>query len=212
MDSNNSKIENIKLSVDLLDLVQRGGLELRPAGKAFRGLCPFHSETTPSFFVWPESARWKCFGCQAGGDVFDFLQMSYGFTFTEALKFLTSEFNWSENIRYSSSGKLAHKKTAKELLLETEIEIAKELIKLIDELQDSFGKQLYVLFDALNSGELQPVDYFTQYHLFEYILAELDQDRLNQNRELKFLYRKRNRLYGLTRNKNGRVNENKLAA
>ena len=203
-------IENIKLSVDLVDLIQREGIELKPGGQGFKGLCPFHPETTPSFFVWPESARWKCFGCQAGGDVFDFLQMFHGLNFSSTLKYLTGSDINKNNVRpFQESWK---HRSSKELLIEYEIEMLKKMKKLTVEFQNIYGNKLYSLYDELNAGELQPVNYFTQYHLFEYILAELDQDRLNQNRELKFLYRKRNRLYGLTRNKNGRVNENKLAA
>ena len=46
---------------------------LRRAGRSYKGLCPFHSEKTPSFTVDPERGFFYCFGCHAGGDVFDFL-------------------------------------------------------------------------------------------------------------------------------------------
>lgn len=50
-------------------------LSLIRAGEGYRGRCPFHQERTASFFVWPKSQRWRCFGaCATGGDVLDFLK------------------------------------------------------------------------------------------------------------------------------------------
>lgn len=60
----------LKARTDIVDFVS-GYVTLTRAGKAWRGLCPFHVERTASFYVWP-SGRWKCFGCDAGGDVIDF--------------------------------------------------------------------------------------------------------------------------------------------
>ena len=59
---------------------------LRRAGRSYKGLCPFHSEKTPSFTVDPERGFFYCFGCHAGGDVFDFLMRAGGLTFGEARK------------------------------------------------------------------------------------------------------------------------------
>ena len=47
---------------------------LKPRGTAYAGRCPFHDDRHPSLFVWPGSGRWKCFGCNQGGDVLDWLQ------------------------------------------------------------------------------------------------------------------------------------------
>ena len=67
----------IREAVDIVDLVG-GYVALKRAGNRFKGLCPFHQEKTPSFTV--DSARqfFKCFGCGAGGDVFNFVRLSDG--------------------------------------------------------------------------------------------------------------------------------------
>jgi DNA primase len=63
-------------------------VRLRRQGNRLVGLCPFHAEKTPSFSVSPERGLFYCFGCQAGGDVFDFVMRRDGVTFGEALKVL----------------------------------------------------------------------------------------------------------------------------
>jgi len=57
---------------------------LQKGGKAFKGLCPFHNERTPSFYVFAETQTWHCFGCNDGGDIFTFVQKQQGLDFREA--------------------------------------------------------------------------------------------------------------------------------
>lgn len=80
-----SIIEEIK---DKLDIAQEIGryVELHQAGGRLKGLCPFHTEKTASFFVFPEAARWKCFGCGASGDIFDFVMRREGWDMGEAIR------------------------------------------------------------------------------------------------------------------------------
>ena len=63
-------------------------VRLQKAGANYRGLCPFHDEKTPSFNVNPRMGIYKCFGCGAGGNVFQFLMQHEGMTFPEALSSL----------------------------------------------------------------------------------------------------------------------------
>lgn len=77
-------IEDIKDRLDIVEVIGRR-VELKHAGTNLRGLCPFHSEQTPSFFVFPSSNRWKCFGCGESGDVIDFITRDTGQTLKEAL-------------------------------------------------------------------------------------------------------------------------------
>lgn len=72
------------------DIVQVVGekVTLKQSGKEFVGLCPFHDEKTPSFSVNSEKQFYHCFGCGAGGSIFDFLMESEGLSFTEAVQIL----------------------------------------------------------------------------------------------------------------------------
>lgn len=79
-----SFIERIKQKLDLVDEIG-AVVPLRKSGKAFKGLCPFHGERTPSFYVFPETGTWKCFGCNEGGDLFTFVEKQQGLDFREAL-------------------------------------------------------------------------------------------------------------------------------
>jgi len=84
-------INRIKERLDLVALVSEY-VGLTQAGRNFKGLCPFHSERTPSFFVFPENQTWRCFGaCTSGGDAFTFLMRMENLNFREALEFLASK-------------------------------------------------------------------------------------------------------------------------
>ena len=61
-------------------------VQLKRAGRNLKGLCPFHSEKTPSFTVYPESSSYYCFGCGAGGDSVNFIRQIENLDYIEALK------------------------------------------------------------------------------------------------------------------------------
>jgi DNA primase len=83
-----SAIEEIKQKLDIVSLIGQY-TKLTKSGRTFRGLCPFHSEKTPSFFVYPEQGSWHCFGaCNTGGDAFSFLMKKENIDFGEALRIL----------------------------------------------------------------------------------------------------------------------------
>jgi DNA primase len=65
---------------------------LKRAGTTYKGLCPFHSEKTPSFHVNPDKGFFHCFGCGAGGDVFKFLELHEKVGFQDAVKMLAQKF------------------------------------------------------------------------------------------------------------------------
>ena len=80
--------ERIRARVDLAQLVGET-VALKPAGRGqLKGLCPFHSERTPSFHVHVERGFFYCFGCGAKGDVFDYVMRTQGIEFRDALQFL----------------------------------------------------------------------------------------------------------------------------
>src|SRR5436190_12755211 len=81
-------LEQIKQKIDIVQLISEY-VALKKTGANFKGLCPFHSEKTPSFVVSPERQIWHCFGgCQDGGDVFKFLMRAESLEFPEAVKVL----------------------------------------------------------------------------------------------------------------------------
>ncbi|MCE5207006.1 MAG: DNA primase [Chloroflexi bacterium] len=79
-------VDEIKSRLDIVDIVSET-VTLRRAGKNYTGFCPFHSNTrTPAFVVFPETGTWRCFSCNEGGDIFNFVMRKEGWDFQEALK------------------------------------------------------------------------------------------------------------------------------
>jgi hypothetical protein len=81
-------IIRIKETCNIADIVSQY-VQLKKSGKAYSGLCPFHKERHPSFFVFPDTQSYHCFGCQAHGDVFSFLQNIEGISFKQAVQVLS---------------------------------------------------------------------------------------------------------------------------
>lgn len=81
----------VKNAADIVDIVSEVVL-LKKAGKDYAGLCPFHSEKTPSFTVSPEKQIFHCFGCGTGGDVFEFLMKYEGISFPEVVQRLARRY------------------------------------------------------------------------------------------------------------------------
>lgn len=80
-------IEEVRMKNDIVDVVSQY-VKLTRKGSSYFGLCPFHNEKTPSFSVTPAKQMYYCFGCGAGGNVFNFIMEYENFTFGEALKHL----------------------------------------------------------------------------------------------------------------------------
>jgi len=78
-------IEEIKSRLDIVDVISEY-INLERVGQYYRALCPFHTETRPSFYVSPKLQRYKCFGCGANGDVIKFVQEMENISFYEALE------------------------------------------------------------------------------------------------------------------------------
>ena len=76
--------EEIKYRCDIVDVIS-GYVNLKRAGSNYNGLCPFHSERTPSFTVFPSTKSFYCFGCGAGGDVVTFIMKRENLEYRAAL-------------------------------------------------------------------------------------------------------------------------------
>jgi DNA primase len=81
--------EDIKARVDLVELIGHT-VQLKRVGSHYRGLCPFHAEKTPSFYVRPQTQSWHCFGCGKSGTAFDWLMEREHLEFGEALRALAA--------------------------------------------------------------------------------------------------------------------------
>jgi DNA primase len=81
-------VDEIKERLDIVEVIQ-SYVPLKKAGRNYQGLCPFHTEKTPSFVVFPETGTWHCFGaCATGGDVLSFIMKRENLAFGEALQML----------------------------------------------------------------------------------------------------------------------------
>jgi len=81
-------IDEVRDKTDIVQIISEHGIPLKRTGKNYTAPCPFHDEQNPSFSVSPEKQFFYCFGCQAGGTVFQFLQKFDGLTFIETVKTL----------------------------------------------------------------------------------------------------------------------------
>jgi len=79
------QLQQIRQALRIADVVGTR-VTLHSSGAQLRGACPFHQEKDPSFYVYPDKGFFICYGCQAKGDVFDFLMRAEGFTFSEAVQ------------------------------------------------------------------------------------------------------------------------------
>lgn len=105
--------DTVALIKDRLSIVEvvNPYVKLKRAGRSMVGLCPFHKEKTPSFYVSPERGTWHCFGCGLGGDIFSFIEKIEGVDFKGALNILAEkagviiEYTHDENYKDISSKK-----------------------------------------------------------------------------------------------------------
>ena len=78
-------IEELTRRTDIVDVVGNY-VQLKRKGRLYGGLCPFHSEKTPSFYVYPDTQSFYCFGCGAGGDAVSFTKRINSIDYIEAVK------------------------------------------------------------------------------------------------------------------------------
>lgn len=105
-------VEKIKSLVPLEDVVAET-IVLKPAGRnRLKGLCPFHNEKTPSFFVDVTKGLYRCFGCEESGDIFNFVQKTQNLDFKDALELLAKRAGVELEDDYATSARRPKSKTA----------------------------------------------------------------------------------------------------
>ncbi|WP_304132179.1 DNA primase, partial [Ignavibacterium album] len=115
-----SKIEEIRNAANIVDVVSEY-VQLRKRGRNYIGLCPFHSEKTPSFTVSDEKQIYHCFGCHNGGNVFKFLMEYKKISFIEAVQELAEQFGIELN--YDDS--VPEGQSEQEILFDINTEVAR---------------------------------------------------------------------------------------
>ncbi len=110
MPAHDNTLEDIKNRLDIVDLISEY-ISLKKAGQNWKGLCPFHTEKTPSFTVSPAKQIFHCFGCNTGGDIFSFLTRYENLTFPEALTVLAKRAGVELRTRTGTVRKTGEKET-----------------------------------------------------------------------------------------------------
>jgi DNA primase len=112
-----SKIAEVASAADIVQVISEY-VNLKKAGKDYRGICPFHGDKDPSFYVSPAKGIFHCFGCSTGGSVFNFIMRAENTTFTEAVRMLAERygvpFHFEEGRRGSEAAE--HKNTIEKAL------------------------------------------------------------------------------------------------
>lgn len=99
-----SSLRDLKLRVNIHDVVARTVALRKAGGNRFKGLCPFHAEKTPSFHVTTDKGFYKCFGCGKAGDILSFVMETEGLQFTEAAETLAKRFGVELEYEAGSGG------------------------------------------------------------------------------------------------------------
>ena len=86
--------ERIKENIDLKEFLSTKGIVWSDKGSVPKALCMFHDEKTPSFTLSRDLKRYRCFGCNESGDIFDFLMSYEKLSFTESIKQLSNYLSW----------------------------------------------------------------------------------------------------------------------
>lgn len=141
-----SKIEEIRSAANIVDVIS-GHIQLRKRGKIF-GLCPFHSEKTPSFTVSEDKQIFHCFGCHTGGNVFKFLMEYEKISFVEAVQELAGELGLPLEIEQGIS---EEKQTEQEILYDINTETARYFSNNL--LNSSEGE---IAFDYFQNRKIKP--------------------------------------------------------
>ncbi|WP_042275177.1 DNA primase [[Clostridium] dakarense] len=105
-------IEEVKSRCDVVNVISQY-MSIKPSGSNFKGLCPFHGEKTPSFYISTAKQMYKCFGCGEGGDVIKFVMSMENLEFMDALKLLAKQCGVEINTNMDEATKVKMEKINK---------------------------------------------------------------------------------------------------
>ncbi|MGA2471411.1 MAG: DNA primase [Solirubrobacteraceae bacterium] len=146
--------DRVRDAVDMVDLVG-SRTELRRAGAdSYSGLCPFHDERTPSFSVKPSDKVYYCFGCQAKGDAFTFVQEMEGVDFPGALELLADRYSVTLELEEEDPG-AAERRRRRERLLELLERTCAYYERYLWEAKEAGGAREYLLGRGLDQAMLR---------------------------------------------------------
>ncbi|MDP9400227.1 MAG: DNA primase [Actinomycetota bacterium] len=146
--------QRVRDAVDMVDLVS-ARTELRRAGASrLTGLCPFHDERTPSFSVEPVEKVYFCFGCQAQGDLFTFVQETEGVDFREALELLAQRYG-VELEPEDEDPRAAQRRQRRERLLELLERTAAFYVRHLWDAREAEGARAYLASRGLEEATLR---------------------------------------------------------
>ena len=106
-------VDRLRATVSIVDVVGEV-VQLRRVGRNWVGLCPFHAEKSPSFNVREQTGRYKCFGCDQGGDVFTFVEQTRHVDFVGAVEYLAAKAGMQ--LTYTDAGQSAERSRRKRLV------------------------------------------------------------------------------------------------
>jgi DNA primase len=149
-----SSVEAVRDAVDMVDLVS-ARTELRKAGaRSYVGICPFHEERSPSFSVEPVEKLYHCFGCQAGGDAFKFVQEIEGVGFSDAVELLAQRYGVQLEVE-AEDPRDAERRRARERLLELLERTAAFYVRYLWDSREARHAREYLLGRGLEEATLR---------------------------------------------------------
>lgn len=148
-------IEEIKRKLSIADIIgQRVGL--KKSGKNYKGLCPFHSEKSGSFYVWPDSESYYCFGCKESGDIFNFVMKTDGLSFGDTLEQLASRAGVTLPERQASEdSETANRRLERDRLREANAAAATYFQHLLISSREGEAARLYLEKRGVSAGSIE---------------------------------------------------------
>lgn len=162
-------------TINLVELVRNSGVELKEHGAKHFGLCPFHADNNPSFYVFVDG-HFKCFGCGEYGDAVDFVKKLNGLSFPDALKMLGLHKNeLSEEDKASIESKRNRRELA-EAFRQWERETADKLATLVRCANKALGS-MKTIDDLERYGDIYHSLAFWEHCLFDVLCSGDDQEK-----------------------------------